>query len=414
MPWLIQENLAIDWARGQVQIQRQGNVLQLPVHRYEAKTTDIEMVNVCTAKQMVKWFRRNAGITAYLGVIRLVKAEEREVVPVVPEKNETGQEVEKTFHADMPTSVRDVLHEFKDVFPTDLPPGLPPVRKGHEFRIDLEDETAPVHKPIYKLSPLELEEARKQIDYMLEHGYIRPSDSPYGSLVLFVPKKDGGLRFCIDYRWLNKKTIRNRYPLPLPEELFDRLGGSQVFSKIDLRSGYWQVRLRKEDIPKTAFKTRWGLYEFLVVPFGVTNAPAQFMNMMNDVLADFLDRFVVVFLDDLLIYSRTPEDHAEHLRQVLQRLHENKLYAKASKCEIAYQAIEFLGQKVIPRGMCPTEQKMKAVHEWKVPQNVKDVRAFLGFANYYRRYVHQFTDTARPLTKLTKKGVEWQWGPYQR
>ena len=127
-----------------------------------------------------------------------------------------------------------------------------------------------------------------------------------------------------------------------------------MFSKIDLRSGYWQVPLRKEDIPKTAFKTRWGLYEFLVVPFGVTNAPAQFMNMMNDVLADFLDRFVVVFLDDLLIYSRTPEDHAEHLRQVLQRLRENKLYAKASKCEIAYQAIEFLGQRVIPRGMCPT------------------------------------------------------------
>ena len=147
------------------------------------------MVNVCTAKQMVKWFRRNAGTTAYLGVIRLVKSEKREVVLVVPEKHEIGQEVEKTFHADMPTSVRDVLHEFQDVFPIDLPPGLPPVQKGHEFRIDLEDETTPIHKPIYKLSPLELEEARKQIHYMLEHGYIRPSDSPMDPLSYLYRKR---------------------------------------------------------------------------------------------------------------------------------------------------------------------------------------------------------------------------------
>ena len=196
------------------------------------------------AKQMAKWFHRHVDEAVYLGVIHLVKSEERETIPVVPEKTEAKQDVEKTFHSDMPTCIREVLNEFKDVFPTDLPPGLPPVWKGHEFRIDLEDTTAPVHKPIYKLSPLELEETRKQIDYMLEHGYIRPSDSSYGSPALFVLKKDGGLRFCIDYRWLNKKMIRNRYPLPLPEELFDRLGDSQVFSKIDLRSGSWQVPLR--------------------------------------------------------------------------------------------------------------------------------------------------------------------------
>ena len=318
MPWLIQENPVIDWARGQVTIQRQGNVLTLPVYQHQVNEPSMDVVSVCTAQQMLSWFRRNVGEETYLGVIRLVKQETREAVPVVPKKTETGCDVEKAFHQDIPQCVKEVLIEFKDVFPTDLPPGLPPVREGHEFRIDLEDNTAPVHKPIYKLSPLELEEARNQIEYMLEHGYIRPSDSPYGSPVLFSPKKDRGLWFCIDYRWLNKKTIRNRYPLPLPEELFDRLGDSKVFSKIDLRSGYWQVPLRKEDIPKTAFKTRWGLYEFLVVPFGVTNAPAQFMNMMNDILADFLDKFVVVFLDDVLIYSKTPEDHAGHLRKVLQ------------------------------------------------------------------------------------------------
>ena len=152
---------------------------------------------------------------------------------------------------------------------------------------------------------------------MLEHGYIRPSIFPYGAPVLFAPKKGGGFRFCIDYGWLNKKTSKNRYPLPLAQGLFDRLGGSTIFSSIDLHSGYWQVPLRKEDIPKTTFKTRWGLYEFLVVPFGVPNALAQFMNLMNDVLVDYLNDFVVVFLDDILIYSKTLEDHSVHLKKVL-------------------------------------------------------------------------------------------------
>ena len=164
---------------------------------------------------------------AYLAFIRPVQDEEKKIVPVVPEKTETGCDVEKAYHKDMPEEIKAVLQEYKDIFPTDLPPGLPPVRMGHEFKIELEDDTPPIHRPIYKLSPLELEEAKKQIQYMLEHGYIRPSISPYGAPVLFAPKKDGGLRFCIDYRWLNKKTIKNRYPLPLPEELFDRLGAPQ-------------------------------------------------------------------------------------------------------------------------------------------------------------------------------------------
>ena len=169
--------------------------------------------------------------------------------------------------------LRQILKEFEDIFPKDLPPSLPPIRKGHEFKIDLEDDTPLIHQPIYKLSPLEMEEARKQIEYMLEHGLIRPSESPYGAPVLFAPKKDGDLRFCIDYRWLNKKTVKNKYPLPLPEEMFDWLGGATVFSKVDLKWGYWQMPIGPRDIQKTAFKTRWGLYEYLVMPFSVTNAP---------------------------------------------------------------------------------------------------------------------------------------------
>ena len=178
---------------------------------------------------------------------------------------------------------------------------------------------------------------------MLEHEFIRPSDSSYGAPILFVPKKDSSLRFCIDYRWLNKRTIWKRYPLFLLEEILDRLGGARVFSKIDLKSRYWQMPVREQDIPKTSFRMRWGLYEFLVIPFGVTNAPSQFMNMMNDVLSDYLDDFVLVFLDDILVYSRTVEIHAEHLGKVLKALLRHRLYAKASKCSIMEEEVQFLG-----------------------------------------------------------------------
>ena len=218
---------------------------------------------------------------------------------------------------------------------------------------------------------------------MLKHGFVRPSDSPYGAPVLFIPKKDGSVQFCIDYCWLNKKTVKNRYPLPLPEEMFDRVGSTRVFNQIDLRSGYWQMPVKPGDVYKTAFKTRWRLYEFLVLPFGVTNAPAQFVNMMNDLLGEYLDKFVLVFLDDVLIYSANPQNHADHLRKKLRKLKEHQLFAKASKCEILKTSIEFLGQQICRGGMTLTEAKLKAVRDWATPQDIKGVRSFLGFANYY-------------------------------
>ena len=309
-----------------------------------------------------------------MGFIRKVEeTEECNTVSEEPEKTDLGKVLDA--HP-LPEPIKDVLREFKDVFSADLPVGVPPVRKGHEFCIDLEDDVPPVHRPLYKMSPLELEETKKQIEYLLEHEFIRPSDSPYGAPVLFVLKKDGGLCMCIDYRWLNKKTIKNRYPLPLPEEMFDRLGGAKVFSKIDLKSGYWQIPVRKEDIHKTAFKTRWGLYEFLVMPFGVTNAPAQFMNMMNDLLGEGLDLFVLVFLDDILIYSANLEEHTEHLRRVLALMRKYRLYAKASKCDFVTTTIEFLGQKVSGGGMAPTEAKLVAIQELGYPSK-RERRAFL-------------------------------------
>ncbi|GJV46443.1 putative reverse transcriptase domain-containing protein [Tanacetum coccineum] len=224
-----------------------------------------------------------------------------------------------------------VVREFPEVFPEDLP-GLPPVRQV-EFQIDLIPGTTPVARAPYRLAPSEMQELSNQLQELSDRGFIRPSTSPWGAPVLFVKKKDRSFRMCIDYRELNKLTIKNRYPLPRIDDLFNQLQGLSVYSKIDLRSGYHQLRVRDEDIPKNAFRTRYGHYEFQVMPFDLTNAPAVFMDLMNRVCKPYLDIFVIVFIDDILIYSRNKEEHANHLRIILELLKKEKLYAKFSKCD---------------------------------------------------------------------------------
>jgi hypothetical protein len=209
---------------------------------------------------------------------------------------------------------------------------MPPKRKV-EFAIELIPGTTPISMRAYRVSGQELVELKKQIDELLEKCYIRPSTSPWAAPVLFVEKNDGTTRMCIDYRALNEVTVKNKYPLPRIEDLFDQLRGASVFSKIDLRSGYHQLRIRPSDIPKTAFITKYGLYEFMVMSFGLTNALAYFMYLMNNVFMDYLNKFVVVFIDDILVYSQNEQEHEDHLRKVLQRLRDCQLYAKLSKCE---------------------------------------------------------------------------------
>ena len=225
-----------------------------------------------------------------------------------------------------------------------------------------------------------------------------------------MEKKDGSLRMVVDYRGLNEVTIKNKYPLPMINDLFDRLQGAKVFSKIDLRSGYHQLKIREQDIPKTAFTTRYGLYEYTVMSFGLTNAPAYFMNMMNKVFMEFLDKFVVVFIDDILVYSKNEEEHKEHLRLVLGKLREHQLYAKFSKCEFWLNEVAFLGHVISGKGISVDPRKIEAVVEWEVPTNVTEVRSFLGMAGYYRRFVEGFSRIAQPLTKLTKKNMKFVWG----
>jgi hypothetical protein len=210
--------------------------------------------------------------------------------------------------------------------------GMPPDRYI-EFAIELQPGTAPISKRPYRMPPAELAELKKQLQELLDKGFIRPSTSPWGCPALFIKKKDESLRMCVDYRPLNAVTIKNKYPLPRIDVLFDQLVGAKVFSKIDLRSGYHQIKIRTSDIPKTAFSTRYGLYAFLVMSFGLTNAPAYFMYLMKSVFMPELDKFVVIFIDDILVYSKNEDKHAEHLHIVLQRLRDHHLYAKLSKCE---------------------------------------------------------------------------------
>nr|GFB21880.1 putative reverse transcriptase domain-containing protein [Tanacetum cinerariifolium] len=232
------------------------------------------------------------------------------------------------------------IRKFLDVFPKDLP-GLPPPRQV-EFEIELVPGATPVARASYRLAPSEMKELAKQLQELSDKGFIQPSSSPWGAPVLFVKKKDGSFRMCIDYRKLNKLTIKNRYPLLRIDDLFNHFQGSSVYSKIDLRSGYHQLRVREKDIPIMAFKTRYGHYEFQVMPFGLTNAPAVFMDLMNRICRPFLDKFVIVFINDILIYSKNKEDHEEHLRIILEILQKEKLYAKFSKCEFWLDSVKFL------------------------------------------------------------------------
>ncbi|GJS34396.1 reverse transcriptase domain-containing protein [Tanacetum coccineum] len=276
-----------------------------------------------------------------------------------------------------------VLREFSDVFPKDLS------------------------------APSEMQELSGQLQELQDKGFIRPSHSPWGAPVLFVKKKDGSFRMCIDYRELNKLTVKNRYPLPRIDDLFDQLQGSRYFSKIDLRSGYHQLRVHEEDIPKTAFRTRYGHFEFTVMPFGLTNAPAVFMDLMNRVCKPYLDKFVIVFIDDILIYSKSKEEHEGHLRLVLELLRREKLYAKFSKCEFWLQEVHFLGHVINQGGIHVDPGKIKAVKNWEAPTSPAGVRSFLGLAGYYRRFIANFFRIAKPLTLLTQKNKKYVWGAEQ-
>ncbi|SPC67975.1 uncharacterized protein UHOD_12199 [Ustilago sp. UG-2017b] len=307
------------------------------------------------------------------------------------------------------TGLSDIIppeyHQYLDVFSRVEADKLPPHRT-YDHQIPLEEGKSPPFGPIYSLSEHELKTLREYLEENLAKGFISPSDSPAASPILFVKKKDGSLRLCVDYRGLNRITIRNRYLLPLIDKLLDRLCEARFFTRIDLRGTYNLLRIAKGDEWKMAFRTRYGLFQYNVMPFGLTNAPASFQHLMNDTFKDMLDRSLIIYLDDLLIYSSTLKQHQGHVSAVLACLHQAGLYAKAEKYQFSTSQTEFLGFVVSDQGVSMDPSKTEVITNWPVPKSVHDVQVFLGFCNFYRKFIPQYSRTAYPLTQLLRKEAQ--------
>ncbi|KAJ9517576.1 hypothetical protein QJQ45_025084, partial [Haematococcus lacustris] len=303
--------------------------------------------------------------------------------------------------------VKRLINEYHTIFSEELR-GLPPTRKV-AHTIPLEPGAKPPFRPMYRMSPAELHEVERQIKELLAHDLIEPSSSPFGAPVLFVTKADGSLRMCIDYRALNKVTVKNKYPLPRIDQLLDRLHGATVFSSLDLQSGYHQIRIQPEDVPKAAFRTPYGHYQFKVLSFGLTNAPATFQAVMNDIFRDYLNDFVVVYLDDILVFSKNKAEHLKHLEIVFRILKEHELYAKLKKCEFEKSELKFLGHLVGVNGIRPDPAKIQSIKDWPPLNDVAAIRSFVGLATYFRMFIQGFAKLVEPLTNLTKKDVTWCW-----
>lgn len=377
------------------------------IHACTAATIRAAADNLLTAKHAAKALRR--GERSWLLTVTFDNSTEHAGAAHAASTASVSQE-HGAQGTDLDANIKALVHEFNDVFqdrPHECPAHRPDI--GHTIR--LTPGSAPTYRRMHRLTPVEEAEMRKQIADLLARGLIEPSSSPFGAPILFVQKKDGSLRMCIDYRALNKITVRDRYPLPRIEDLLDKLSGCTVFSSLDLQSGYHQIRITEQDVPKTAFVTPMGSFQFKVLCFGLTNAPATFQRVMNQIFAPYIGKFVLIYLDDILIMSRTPEEHAQHLRIVLEVLRKNNLYAKLTKCEFARPQLKFLGHIVGKHGIAVDPEKIATITKWPVPKTLKELQAFLGLANYFRRFVQHYSTVVAPLTDMVNKqaAAEYNW-----
>jgi hypothetical protein len=307
-------------------------------------------------------------------------------------------------------------HEYADVFSKRQSDLFPPSRPNVDFRIHLEDGADPNraigHGPIYKMNTEELEASYKYMVENLDKGFIAPSSAPFASPILMARNPSSGkLRFCVDYRKLNAITKKDRYPIPLVDELMDRLAGAKFFTKLDIRQGFHRIRIDPDSQDLTTFRTRYGMYKYKVVPFGLSNGPAVFQRYVNSTFFDYLNKFMIVFMDDLLIYSKTIREHKEHVKKVLERLREAGLQASISKCEFHVQRTKYLGFIITTEGVETDPEKVAIVRGWKIPTSVKGVQSFLGFCNFYRRFIRNYSKISRALHRLTKKDRQFIWSP---
>ena len=408
-----------DWERMTIHLpttKRSGEVVWQPAFRAAAREsipTDMDSLALCELSLESMDSLRSAGLLDD-GSTCFVNIRPEGTATRILNAIASASESESAEQARCNELRQRMFEQFASVFPDKLPPvtANSPIPGGITHKIQLKPDTEPYSRPLRRMSTQELDELKKQLQEYLDTGRLRPSESPWGTNVIFAKKKDGGLRFCVDYRGLNDRTIRNSYPLPHTDDLFDRLTGARYFSKIDLRTGFYQILLAEGDCDKTAFRTRYGHFEWTVLPMGLTNAPATFQHLMNSTFRDLLDRCVLVFLDDIVVYSATLEQHERDVFAVLSRLQQSHLFAKKSKCELFMHEIEFLGHHVGRDGLRVMADKVKSVQDWPTPCNASDVRSFLGLAGYYRRFIAGFSGIAAPLHDLTHtadgKTFDWQ------
>lgn len=387
-PWLGYFNPDCDWKDHSFEFRKGSEIHVVPPNQFaeELRTSQAFMVVVRPASLEPSNVRLNAVRTGHVH-------ETHE--PRMPDSLQGAGEMQEVT---LPTEYAD----FAYVFSKDGAEALPPEWMKVRHAVDLEPGTTAPWGTIYPASAKELAQLKEYITTNLELGRIRASTSPAGSPILFVPKKDGSMRLCVDYRGLNKITTRNRYPLPLISETLDRLSGARVFTKLDLRDAYYRIKIREGDEWKTAFRTRYGLFEYVVMPFGMTNAPSTFQAYMNEALSDLLDVTCIAYMDDIIIYSAVPEQHVTHVREVLARLQRASLFVKLSKCIFSAQEVDFLGYRISVRGISMDPERVRAVAEWPQPDSFHAIQVFIGFCNFYRRFIPEFSGVASPITGLLK------------
>ena len=416
--WLTAVNPEIDWRANKITING------IPVDAVGSESPPPQQVNmkVCSLRGVLKAARKrgsrtwaillrekppsDSGSNASAEATSAAVSAKPTYTPYSPSLTQPDWDQAEKDLKDHP-EIFAVLRKHAEVFDP-LPDGVPPPDRV-KHQIDLEEGARPPYKPPYRMSPLELDELKKQLQGLLDKGWIRPSHSPFGSPVLFAGKPDGSLRLCIDYRALNALTRKSRYPIPRVDEMFDRLYKAKYITTLDFQQGYHQVGMREQDIEKTAFVTRYGQFEWLVMPFGLCNAPSTFQSMMNQFLGTDFDDFVMAYLDDLTVFDGPYEDHVKHLDQVLQRIKEKGYKLRLSKCKFCRPTVDLLGFVVGNGKLYPSPKKIQIVKEWPRPTDVHELRQYLGFCNFYRRFVKSYSQIAAPLTTLLKKGVSYVW-----
>lgn len=429
MPWFETHNPSIDWPTKQitfdsahcydnclhgeaVTVMGQGGKCVTPERGHPRKRADVLRskhhgidITTISAQAMMKSMTRQ-GAETFLLMPRDILEPELEDIRLNALSSKDYEAFMKEKDALSPTQIKQLLpkefHDFIDVFLQQEADTLPPHRPGKDHEIRLTEGAAPPFRKARPMGREELMAMKKHIEDMCVKGFARPASSPYGAPMLIVRKPGGGLRICVDYRALNALTVKNRYPIPLINETLDRLSKARFFTTLDVIAAFNRVRMKEGDEEKTAFNTRYGQFEYLVMPFGLCNAPGTFQSLINDAIREYLDDFSTAYLDDILVYSQTRDEHVQHVRKILQRMREHKLQLDIRKCRFIAQEVKYLGMFISTEGLRMDPVKVEAITGWQPPRSVRDVQAFLGFANFYRRFVQGFSKLAVPLTNLTK------------